>query len=395
MAFVDALNRHADQIRMRMNHCQGEEAAKQALVVPLLHVLGYDVFDPREVTPEYVADFAVKKQGQFEKVDYALFLEGSPIAFIECKAVGAALEDHDGQLSRYFNATPSVRLAFITDGVRLRAFTDLRTPNIMDPKPWLSVDLLELKPAEIDALRRFRKSDFSADEIIGLAEEMVYYNTMVEYLGVNLREPSENFVRFIATEIQASTRVTSRIVERLAPILKKAIQATIIENVARSFEARKETSPPSEAATKDASQGRTPALIETPDAKPGIVTTEDELEAHRLVESWVKEIFPEAPVTFRDSKTYFAINQDNVRKWFLRGNLDRVPGWIGLRHITLDEASRLAPGVEATDSGFPEGCKFIVPEGFELSKLRAAIIMSYSREADRTNEEALTEAQGS
>lgn len=392
MAFVDALNRHAEQVRARMNHCQGEEAAKQALVVPLLHVLGYDVFDPREVRPEYVADFAVKKQGQFEKVDYALFIDGSPIAFIECKAVGSALEDHDGQLSRYFNATPSVRLAFITDGVRLRAFTDLRTPNIMDPKPWLSVDLLSLKPAEIDALRRFRKSDFSADEIIGLAEEMVYYNTMVEYLGVNLREPSENFVRFVAGEIQASTRVTARIVERLAPILKKAVQATIVENVARSFEARKDDVPASERPT-DPPKDRGPAIIETPDARPGVVTTEDEIETHRLVEAWVKEIFPEAPVTFRDSKSYFAIHQDNVRKWFLRGNIDRDPGWIGLRHITLDEASRLAPGVDATDSGFAEGCKFIIPEGFDLSKLRAAIIMSYSREADRTNEEAAPEAK--
>src|SRR5690606_23193929 len=97
------LNRHVEQVRARMQHCQGEEAAKQALVVPLLHTLGYDVFDPREVRPEYVADFAVKKQGQFEKVDYALFMNGQPIAFVECKPVGAVLEDHDGQLSRYFN----------------------------------------------------------------------------------------------------------------------------------------------------------------------------------------------------------------------------------------------------------------------------------------------------
>ena len=46
--------------------------------MPLLQVLGYDVFDPREVRPEYIADFAVKKAGQFEKIDYAIFINQSP-----------------------------------------------------------------------------------------------------------------------------------------------------------------------------------------------------------------------------------------------------------------------------------------------------------------------------
>ena len=141
MAFTDDLSRHIEQVRSRVIHVQkNEQATKQALIVPLLQVLGYDVFDPREVRPEYVADFAVKKQGQFEKVDYAIFLNDTPVMFIECKPAGGELADHDGQLSRYFNATPSVKVAVITDGVRFRAFTDLRTPNIMDPTPWFATD---------------------------------------------------------------------------------------------------------------------------------------------------------------------------------------------------------------------------------------------------------------
>lgn len=390
MAFVDDLARHADQIRGRMLHCTGEEAAKQALVVPLLHALGYDVFDPREVRPEYVADFAVKKQGQFEKVDYAIFVGGAPSMFIECKPVGAPLQDHDGQLSRYFNATPSVRVAIITDGVKLRAFTDLRTPNVMDPTPWFSIDLLSLKPAEVDALRRFRKADFAADEIVGLAEEMVYYTAMVELLAAQLREPSESFVRFVASEIQAAGRVTSRIVERLSPILRKAIQSAIVEHVARSFEARQ---PDSELPTPEP---EAPASAQAPSApspssRDGIVTTEEELAAYSKVSDWVHEIFPDAPVVLRDSKTYFAINQDNVRKWFLRGSFDRKPAWISLRHVTIDEAARLAPGVEVDDPGFPHGCRFSMADVSELAKVRAAIILAYEREAERSTEESPAE----
>lgn len=43
-----------------------EEAAKNALVMPLLRALGYDVFDPGEVVPEFTCDVATKKG---EKVD--------------------------------------------------------------------------------------------------------------------------------------------------------------------------------------------------------------------------------------------------------------------------------------------------------------------------------------
>ena len=42
-------------------HAYSEEATKTALVMPFLEVLGYDVFDPREVVPEYVTDVGLKR----------------------------------------------------------------------------------------------------------------------------------------------------------------------------------------------------------------------------------------------------------------------------------------------------------------------------------------------
>ena len=133
MAFEDDITRHADQIKSRLPYIKGEEATKQAIVVPLLQVLGYDVWDPREVQPEYIADFAKKKSnGQMEKIDYAVHLNGVPEIFIECKSADRELDDHDAQLARYFNATPSVRVAILTNGVRLKVFTDLQTNHIED-----------------------------------------------------------------------------------------------------------------------------------------------------------------------------------------------------------------------------------------------------------------------
>jgi predicted type IV restriction endonuclease len=380
MAFQDDLARHIEQIRPRISHCNSEQAAKQALVTPLLQVLGFDVYDPREVRPEYIADFATKKQGQFEKVDYALCRDSQPIVFIECKPVGAELADHDGQLSRYFNATPSVRVALITDGVRLRAFTDLRTPNVMDIQPWLAIDLMSLKAAEIDALKRFRKGDFSADDIMSLAEEMVFYNSMVEFLTRQLREPDESFVRFVAGEMPSAGRVTGRLVERLSPILRKAIQASIVDHVARSFQSPPPP-PPSEAPPPVVAAQATPG--DAAGGRDGVVTTAEEREAFEMIAQWIGEVAPDARVAFRDSKSYFTLHQDNVRKWFLRAGIERAPKWISLRHIGIEEARRLAPGFEVVDGGGLGDCRLMIGGNADLPKARAAIIAAYRAEAAR------------
>jgi hypothetical protein len=373
MTFHEDLARHADQIRTRLPHIQGEEATKQALVVPFLHVLGYDIFDPREVRPEYVADFAIKKAGQFEKVDYAIFLNGMPVLFIECKPVGALLEDHGGQLARYFNATPSVRVAMITNGVQVQVFTDLQTPNVMDSRPWLDIDLRALKAAEVEALKRFRKTDFAPEEVLRLAEEMVYYNAMMAYLGVQLRDPDEHFVQFVAKAIEVP-RVTAKVIERLAPILKKAIQSTIVEHVAKSFSAP-DPEPPSATPTA-------PPPAED-DAKAGVVTTAEETAAWEMIAAWVRESTPNAPISFRDAKGYFTIHQNNTRKWCIRLGFNKPPFWVALRHLRPDEVKALAPGLDVVEGGQMGDSRFTIGSVQDLGRAKAAILAAYAREAAR------------
>ena len=50
-----------------------EEAAKNALVMPFMQALGYNVFNPSEVIPEFTCDVGIKKG---EKVDYAICNDG-------------------------------------------------------------------------------------------------------------------------------------------------------------------------------------------------------------------------------------------------------------------------------------------------------------------------------
>jgi hypothetical protein len=62
-----------------------EEATKNAFVMPFIStVLGYDVFDPAEVIPEFTADVGTKKG---EKIDYAIAHDGQIQLLIEAKKV--------------------------------------------------------------------------------------------------------------------------------------------------------------------------------------------------------------------------------------------------------------------------------------------------------------------
>ncbi len=91
-----------------------EEAAKTALVMPFLQALGYDVFNPAQVIPEFTADVGIKKG---EKVDYALCIDGKLSILVECKPSTIDLDlKHAGQLFRYFSTTDA-RVAILTNGV--------------------------------------------------------------------------------------------------------------------------------------------------------------------------------------------------------------------------------------------------------------------------------------
>ena len=59
MDLKDQLKLIADRTKHKEN-IQTEEATKNAFVMPFLQCLGYDVFNPLEVVPEFIADIGIK-----------------------------------------------------------------------------------------------------------------------------------------------------------------------------------------------------------------------------------------------------------------------------------------------------------------------------------------------
>src|SRR6476661_3590688 len=122
MDLIDQIKNLATRISTTRSLIQTEEATKNAMVMPFIHLLGYNVFDPTEVTPELHADIGTKKG---EKVDYAILKDGKPIMLFECKHHSNDLSKvHASQLYRYFSVTEA-RFGVLTNGILYWFYTDL------------------------------------------------------------------------------------------------------------------------------------------------------------------------------------------------------------------------------------------------------------------------------
>ena len=149
MDFIENIQGLAARIDKQLGHLKTEEATKNALVMPFINALGYNVFDPTEVVPEFSADVGVKKG---EKVDYAIMKDDKVIMLFECKASNVVLgDDHASQLYRYFSVTEA-RIGVLTNGVLYRFYADLDEPNKMDAKPFLEFNMLDVQESLVSAL---------------------------------------------------------------------------------------------------------------------------------------------------------------------------------------------------------------------------------------------------
>lgn len=215
MDFSEEIVALADRMQKVKGNLGTEEATKNALVMPFIRALGYDVFNPLEVVPEFTADIADRKG---EKVDYALMHEGKPIILIECKCCGAPLDnDKCDQLHRYFT-TVDARIGILTDGVRYLFFSDLEEFKKMDKRPFMAFDLENIDNTLIPELRKLCKGKFNLQTALDTANELKYTREIKRILLSQLEEAtiSEGFVDFFIRETYQGSRITKAIREQFS-----------------------------------------------------------------------------------------------------------------------------------------------------------------------------------
>ena len=231
MDFLDEVTTRSGRFADRLKHnIETEEATKTSFVLPFIQMLGYDIFDPSEVVPEFAADVGTKSG---EKVDYALMQDGKPVILIECKRYGRNLHEEEmSQLFRYFTVTDT-HFGILTDGITYRFYSDLDQPNMMDPKPFFEFNMLEFSEPQVKDLKRFTKSAFEVDETIDAARQLKYMTEIKRVIAREIAEPSDEFVSFFVQLVYAG-RNTKPVREMFGSLVREAFAQFIND----SFDAR-------------------------------------------------------------------------------------------------------------------------------------------------------------
>lgn len=279
---------------------QTEEATKNAIVMPFLRVLGFDVFDPTQVIPEYVADVGLKKG---EKIDYAVKIGDRIEYLVEAKSVSVSLRDAQySQLFRYFH-TCDANIGILTNGLQIWFFTDLEAPNKMDATPFFKFDLLAYDENDLKELEKFHKANFSIENIKAAASTLKYLRGAISFIEKQWADPDEAFVRMVAKDFYDG-QLRTPVVESLKPIVRRAFSDLFRQRAKHKIDVAFDG-------------GSEEAMPSVEDKK--IETTEEEMQGFLIVRAIAAEVAPVSRITLRDAQSYCAILcDDNNRKPIIR-----------------------------------------------------------------------------
>ncbi len=155
----DAVNKYVDQAQATIEkYPQMDEAnTKAAVLSDFLDLLDWTIPDNTQL------EYSVKAFGKTYKVDYALILDGTPVAFLEAKGVDTTLSDkHRKKLEAYLK-NEDVNLGILTNGEEY----DFYRREVVDTKVnvnTLGRTGLQSLPERVTTLRAFTKDAIQNNE---------------------------------------------------------------------------------------------------------------------------------------------------------------------------------------------------------------------------------------
>ncbi len=309
MDFKDQIKLLGERFSRLKDQVQTEEATKNAFIMPFIRELGYDVFNPAEVTPELVADVGIK---QGEKIDYAIMKDGEPVILIECKHHASPLNvNNASQLFRYFHTTKA-RFSILTNGLEYRFYTDLVEKNKMDEKPFFSFNITEIKDNQIEELKKFHKAYYDFQNILNTATDLKFTHELKKLIESEFNDPGAEFVKHFTRQVYPGP-VTAKVLEQFTNLVKKSLQQYISDIITERLKS---------ALTKEDAVVKEQDVVLSENSKvpaSTVETTPEELEAFIIVKSILRQKVKASRIVYRDAQTYFAILlDDNNRKTLCR-----------------------------------------------------------------------------
>ena len=333
MDFKDQIKQFSERVSKMKDNIHTEEATKNAFIMPFLQILGYDVFNPVEVVPEFICDIGIKKG---EKIDYAIFRDGSPIILVECKHWKQKLDIHDGQLLRYFHVSKA-KFSILTNGLIFRFYTDLVEPNKMDEKPFLEFNIEEIKDGQVEQLKEFHKAYFDVDSIYQSASELKYINEIRHLINQEFVEPNDEFVKYFAKQVYPSV-MTAKVVDAFRTLVKRTITNIINDTI--NDRLKSAISNPNAPIQEEPAPGELTVTNSAGEKEKEVDTTPEEMEGFYIIRAMLRKKVSANRITHRDALSYFAVFlDDNNRKPICRLYLNSASKkYLGLFDVDKKES---------------------------------------------------------
>ncbi|MFR9505681.1 MAG: hypothetical protein SNI32_06330 [Rikenellaceae bacterium] len=182
----------------------------------------------------------------------------------------------------------------------------------MDEKPFLEINMLDLKDHSIEELKKFHKSYYNVETILSSASELKYVGELRSLIASEFANPSAEFVKYFGKQIYDGV-FNARVAEQFTAIVKRSIASHISDMIADRLKA----------AIGDESADFEPSIKEeivpqNSEQEPEvskIVTTDEELEGYYIVKAILRNSISSERITYRDAQSYFSIFiDDNNRK---------------------------------------------------------------------------------
>ena len=307
-----------------------EEATKNAFVMPFIQLLGYDIFNPTEVIPEHICDIGTKKG---EKVDYVIKKNDEPILIFECKHWKENVDAHNSQLHRYYHVSKT-RFGVLTNGTVYNFYADLEKPNIMDEKPFLTIDLEDLKDSAIKILESFTKTEYNLENILDSAESLKYIKAVRNEFEKEIDNPSDELVKLLVNRFYDKSLTANRMLA-FKEYTKKALTLSINESINLRLK--------SALNINEQPLQKNGAKVDAIDDNntPKIITTQEEIDAFQMVKAILREKTSSERIAPRDTQSYFGVLlDDNNRKPICRFHFNSTKKYLELFHKGKDAGEK-------------------------------------------------------
>ena len=302
-----------------------ESATKQSVVLRMLGLCGWDLFDLAQVAPEYTVGS--------RRVDYALMPGTANAVFIEVKRLGENLANHQQQLLEYC-FREGVGLAVLTNGQTWWLYLPLQ-PGSWEERRFLTIDLASQEPATVE--RQFTEylsqENVSDGRAVRNAEDLVQSRqragianrTIVEAWNQIVATPDDLLVDLVS---EATVRICGIAPERemVEQFLSRRIQtmSPVTDENPLLVSSGTKAVPPASGPRVEGRGAALPIALDPPNSQ-------DFLEALLITkEAWIEELYADGRREVhpwdasRMSRSSGVINNLRSRPRYRQGNWQKI-----------------------------------------------------------------------